>query len=725
MQSELSKSVQFLKSIGPKRAESFSKIGINTIYDLLMYFPTKYLDRSNIQTSIKVVQYVVDGYEGEVTIVGKVVETETHYYNRKQVFKVRMKDSTGFFECVWFQGAKYFTNVFHEGDYFAISAKPVITKYGHLQFAHPDFDRFVELESKEFLNTGRIIPFYRLPKQLKETNIGDFSLRRIIFSAVEVYCDKIEESLPNEIINKNQLIPLKETVKILHSPPNQESLVKAKHRIKFEEIFFFECMIALRKSLYSTRTKGRPFQAKSATLKQFLKTLPFELTASQLKVLSEIRKDLESSIPMNRLLQGDVGSGKTIVALISMIIAISNSTQCALMAPTEILADQHFKRISKMVEPLGIIVKLVLGSQNKAERDRTQSDVSSGKVDLVIGTHALIEDKVEFKSLGLVVIDEQHRFGVLQRSVLSKKGSTPNVLVMTATPIPRTLSMTLYGDLDVSTIDEMPRDRIPIKTILRGERKLPAILEFIKKKSAEGNQSFIVYPLVDESEKLELKAATKHFEELKNEQLKDLRLALIHGKMKWQEKENIMNEFAEGKYDVLVSTTVIEVGIDIPMANVIVINDSHRFGLSQLHQLRGRVGRNNLQAYCILITKDELAVRSNQFNFETEFASQAQLDKSRAIVRLNAMVKSNNGFELSEIDFKLRGPGNIFGTEQSGLPEFKYINIVEDIQLIQQAKDSAFKIIESDPQLIQDTNSIVKKILKDKFSSKVELSHIA
>ncbi|OGU68191.1 MAG: ATP-dependent DNA helicase RecG [Stygiobacter sp. RIFOXYA12_FULL_38_9] len=725
MQSELSKSVQYLKSIGPKRAESFSKIGINTIQDLLYYFPSKYLDRTNILSSIRIVQYVVDGYVGEVTILGKVVDTETHYYNKKQIFKVRMKDATGFFECVWFQGAKFFKDLFHEGDYFAVSAKPVITKYGHLQFAHPDFDRLVEAESKEFLNTGKIIPFYRLPKQLKETNIGDFSLRRIISSAVELYSGKIEETLPKNILNEHALSGLNDTIHSLHSPNNFDELSKARHRMKFEEIFYFECMVALRKKLFATKSVGLSFKTKSAPLKQFLSSLPFELTASQLKVLSEIRKDLESSSPMNRLLQGDVGSGKTIVALISIIIAVTNGYQCAFMAPTEILADQHFKRISKMLEPLGFKTEILIGGQKKSERDVILANIASGKINLVIGTHALIEENVKFKSLGMVVIDEQHRFGVLQRSQLSKKGTIPNVLVMTATPIPRTLSMTLYGDLDVSTIDEMPKNRKPIKTILRGENKLPAIFDFVKKKASEGYQSFIVYPLVEESEKLELKAAVKHFEELQNEHLKELRVALIHGRMKWQEKENIMNEFAAGKFDVLVSTTVIEVGIDIPNANIIIINDAHRFGLSQLHQLRGRVGRGNQQAYCILVTKDEWAARSSQFNFTEEFFSPAQIEKNKASIRLNAMVKTNNGFELSEIDFKLRGPGNIFGTEQSGLPEFKHINIVEDVQLIQQAKDCAFGIINSDPDLIRENNLVVKNTLKEKYSSKVLLSHIA
>lgn len=725
MHSELAKSVQYLKSIGPKRAESFAQIGIKTIYDLLFYFPTKYLDRSSILTSLKVVQYVSDGYEGEVTVIGKVVDSETHYYNRKQIFKVRMKDATGFYECVWFNGAKYFKDHFHEGEYFAVSGKPVITKYGHLQFAHPDFDKLAEAESKDFLNTGKIIPFYRLPKQLKETNIGDFSLRKIIFTAVESYANKIDETLPQDLIDKFLLQNLRETVCTLHSPANFDELDKARRRMKFEEIFYFECMVALRKKLFASAQTGFVFKTKSTSLKLFLNSLPFELTAAQLNVLSEIRKDLESNVPMNRLLQGDVGSGKTVVALISIIIAISNGYQCAFMAPTEILADQHYKRIAKILEPLGFVTDILIGGQKKSERGNILSSIASGKTNLVIGTHALIEGTVDFKKLGLVVIDEQHRFGVMQRLELTKKGETPNILVMTATPIPRTLSMTLYGDLDVSTIGELPKERKQIKTILRGESKLPAIFDFVKKKSAEGVQSFIVYPLVDESDKLELKAATKHYEELQQNHLKDLRIGLIHGKMKWQEKENIMNEFAAKKFDALVSTTVIEVGIDIPTANIIIINDAHRFGLSQLHQLRGRVGRSSEQAYCILVTKDELSVRSNNFTLTQEYLSPQSIERNKSSIRLNAMVKTSSGFELSEIDFKLRGPGNIFGTEQSGLPEFKYINLVEDIQLIQQAKDSAFELINTDPDLTQENNFIVKKFLKEKFSSKVELSHIA
>lgn len=725
MPEDLSKSVQYLKFVGPKRAEAFFQIGIKTIRDLLFYFPSKYLDRSTILNSIKVLQYIRQGYEGEVTIFGEVIDKELIRYGKKNIFKVRMKDSAGIFECVWFQGIKYFIDVFNEKDYFAISAKPVLTKYGNLQFVHPDFDRVSKNESAEFLNTGKIIPFYRVPKELRSSNLGDFSLRKIIHLAVEKYSDSIEETLPLYILNEKKLLSLSNTIKNIHFPPNYETLLEAKRRLKFEELFYFESLVALRKNLIESKRKKFSFVVKPEPIKKFLNSLPFQLTKAQLKVLHEIRKDLESTKPMNRLLQGDVGSGKTIVALIAMLIVVSNGYQAVLMAPTEILADQHYKNISKLVESLDIKVSLLIGGQKKIEREKILDNIKNGIAQIIIGTHALIEENVDFHKVGLVVIDEQHRFGVLQRSELIKKGYQPDVLIMTATPIPRTLSMTLYGDLDVSIIDEMPANRKPIKTVLRGENKLPDVYKFIKDKAKEGYQTFLVYPLVEESEKIELKAAESYYTELKENHLKDLRIALIHGRMKWQEKEKIMLEFAAKKYDVLVSTTVIEVGIDIPDANIIVINDAFRFGLSQLHQLRGRVGRSNKQAYCILITKDEFAVKINQFNFTFEYLSPAQIEKHKTIIRLNSMLKYNSGFDLSEIDLKLRGPGDIFGTKQSGLPELKYSDIIEDAQILYDAKETAFNVIKEDPKLSSEKNYLIRKTLKEIYYNNLHLSQIA
>ncbi len=444
-----------------------------------------------------------------------------------------------------------------------------------------------------------------------------------------------------------------------------------------------------------------------------------------MKVLHEIRKDMESSKPMNRLLQGDVGSGKTIVALIAMLMVVTNGYQAILMAPTEILADQHYKNICKLLNEMNINVSLLIGGQKKSEREKILHNIKNGIAQIIIGTHALLEENVDFHKIGLIVIDEQHRFGVMQRSVLIKKGWNPDVLVITATPIPRTLSMIYYGDLDVSILDEMPANRKPIKTVLRGESKLPEIYDFIKNKTKEGYQTFLVYPLIEESDKMELKAAETFYKNLKEKHLQELRLALIHGKMKWQGKEKKMLEFAAKKYDVLVSTTVIEVGIDIPDANIIVINDAYRFGLAQLHQLRGRVGRGNKQAYCILVTKDEFAIKINNFNFDFDYLSPAQIEKNKAIIRLNSMVKYNDGFQLSEIDLKLRGPGDIFGIKQSGLPELKYTNITEDSDILYEAKETAFKIINEDPKLDSEKNFIIKKVLKENYHNHLFISQIA
>ena len=726
----LIKSVQFLKSIGPKRAESFSKMGIVTIRDLLFYFPSKHLDRTTILPAIKAYGYLINGYAGELTIIGKVYEVEKIRFRQKQILKVQFRDSSGFFECVWFQGLNYFADLFHEGEIFALSGKPILSKYGNLQFTHPDFDRITEEESNNLLNTGKIIPFYRIPKELRQKNIGDFSLRKIISSAVENYSSYIEETLSPEIIRNQKLISLPEAVKNYHFPENPDMLHAAVQRLKFEEIFYLEILVALRKHNYKTSQPANSMKIMSHLVSEFLKILPFQLTKSQLKVLSEIKKDMESPFPMNRLLQGDVGSGKTIVALIAMLIAADNGFQSVLMAPTEILADQHAKNISRMMNALSIVfrervikVSLLIGGQKKLERDNNLSDIELQRADIIIGTHALFEQAVKFKNLGLVIVDEQHRFGVEQRAKLLNKGIIPDVIVMSATPIPRTLSMTLYGDLDVSTISEMPLNRKSVKTFLRGESKLPDIYKFIEEKIKDGYQSFIVYPLVEESEKLELKSALTYYNDLSKTFFKDIKLGLIHGRMSWREKEEVMSLFLARQFDVLISTTVIEVGIDIPDANIMLINDAYRFGLSQLHQLRGRIGRGNKQAYCILVIKDEYLSRNKILDLD--YLSPAQLEKQKTIIRLQTMVQYNDGFKISEIDLKLRGPGDIFGTAQSGFPELKYINLIHDSDIIMNAKKNAFAIIKDDPHLTQSINLIIKKNLLKYYSGSLKYAKIA
>jgi ATP-dependent DNA helicase RecG len=724
MQSKLDSSVQYLKSVGPKRAESFQKIGINTICDLLFYFPTRYLDRRTIINSVKAAKYLIDGYEGEVTILGKVVSSEVIRYGKKQLFKVSMKDNSGFYECVWFQGIKFFKDKFKPGEQYAISAKPVLTKYGNLQFAHPDFDKLDSEESREFLNTGKIIPFYRLPKELKAKNIGDLSLRKIVSFAVENYSQYLKETLPQNIISEQSLLNIIDAVNTIHSPKNNEALIEAKNRFVFEELFYIECLVALRKHSFKTNIRGIKFKVAADPIKKFLSKLPFDLTEAQLKVLSEIRKDMESGKPMSRMLQGDVGSGKTVVALIAMLIAADNGYQAALMAPTEILANQHFKNISNLISHTNLKANLLIGGQRKSEKQKNLNEIKLQESDIIVGTHALFEDTVDFNKLGLVIIDEQHRFGVEQRFRLMKKGTSPDVLVMTATPIPRTLSMTVYGDLDLSIIDEMPKNRIPIITTLRGEGNLPDIYQFIKDKISDGYQSFVVYPLVEESAKLELKAAEEYYEKLKSTHFSDIKLGMIHGRMKWKEKEEIMLKFAAKEFDVLISTTVIEVGIDIPDANIIVINDAFRFGLSQLHQLRGRVGRSDKQAYCILISNKPVKKQKSLFENNFEYMSKAQIEKYKSQIRMQAMTEYTSGFKLAEIDLKLRGPGDIFGTKQSGMPELKYADLARDSEILIEAKKCAFEIIEKDLKLESPANQLIKEQLKKYYTEQLKFSFI-
>ncbi len=725
MQITLNSPIQYLKSIGPKRAELFASIGINTIHDLLYYFPSRYLDRSTILDSSKIFNFVASGYNKEITIIGQVVNTEEIRYGRKGIYKVSFKDEKGFFECVWFRGIKYFKNRFKIDEYYAISAKPVITKYGHLQFAHPDFDKLDSEESLNFRNTGKIIPFYKIPANLKKQNLSDLSLRRIIATSVEECLTELVETLPKNIIANNNLLNIQSTIRNKHFPESTGVLERSNYRLKFEEFFYIQSLIALKKKSNKKSKTGIKYKIDIKLVKDFLNSLQFELTNAQLKTLHEIRLDMESQTPMNRLIQGDVGSGKTIVALVALLIAVSNDKQTAFMAPTEILAIQHFENLKNMLAKFPIDIELLIGGQKAKEKKSTYEKMENGTPAIYVGTHALIEDKANFRNLGLVIIDEQHRFGVAQRSNLITKSLTPDVLVMTATPIPRTLTMTLYGDLDISVIAEMPKNRLPIKTYLRSDSKLDKIYKFIIDSIDKGLQAFIVYPLVENSDKLDLKAAETYFSDLNSSVFANYKVGLIHGKMKWDEKKEVMKQFANKAYDVLISTTVIEVGIDIPNANVMVINDAHRFGLSQLHQLRGRIGRGSEQGHCILVTSDELSKKQYDATFNFEFLSDAQIQKNKTIIRLNALVNYTSGFKLAEIDMKLRGPGDIYGLKQSGLPEFKYANIIEDQNILLTAKEVAFKLIEDDPDLSKDNNKIIRANLKQFYKDNFHYSNIA
>ena len=720
----LSDPIQYLSGVGPKRAESFSEIGLTQIEHLLFYFPVKYLDRSRIIEVDKLLQFVINGYEGEITIVAQVDSTELIRYRNKQIFKVQFSDAKGRFECVWFKGINYFKSAFHKGDYYAISGKPTLSRYGNLQFVHPDFDKFTENESNEYISTGKIIPFYTIPKELKSRHIGDIGLRRIIKKAVDEYSNLLKETLPQSVIKNNNLPDIVSSVQNIHFPKNDETLEKARERFKYEELFYLEILVALRKFNYLSKSSGIQFSIDADLIKKFLNSLPFELTSDQLKVLSDIKKDMTSTKPMNRLLQGDVGSGKTVVSVIGILIAISTGYQTVIMAPTEILADQHFNTISEFLKDFNFNISLLIGGTKSKEKSKIKEGIRSGECQIIVGTHAIIEEDVEFNKLGLVIIDEQHRFGVTHRGKLISKGITPDVLIMTATPIPRTLTMTLYGDLDLSIIKEMPKNRMRVKTVLRGENSLNDIYEFVIDKNKEDYQTFIVFPLVEESEKMELKAAEVYYEKLKNGAFRDKKIGLLHGRMNWREKEETMLDFKDKKYDILVSTTVIEVGIDIPEANIIIINDAERFGLSQLHQLRGRVGRGIKQAYCILVTKDELAAKTKNFNFNFDFLSKTQIDFHKSKIRLNAMVKYSSGFDLSEVDLKLRGPGDIFGKMQSGFPQLLFANLTTDQDILIAAKHDAFSIIEKDKKLERNENFMVKRKLHEYYSENLSYSLI-
>jgi len=728
----LNESVQFVKGVGPKRAESFESIGIKTIRDLLFYFPSKHLDRSTTLTIAKAYSYLLDGYDGEITIIAEVTNKDRIRFGKREIITVSFKDSTGNFNCVWFHGIKYIYDVFQEGKTYAVSGKPIRSKYGDMQIIHPDYDRISENETKSYLNTGKIIPFYRIPKNIKSINLGDFSIRRIINNVVEKYADFLPETLPEYIIKQNDLFNINDAVKNMHFPISSELFKKSVKRLKFEEIFYLEILIALRKYQYKNKLTGVVMNINNTLLKDFINFLPFTLTDDQKKTLKDILSDMKHQQPMNRLIQGDVGSGKTIVVLIAMIIAADNGYQAVMMAPTEILADQHYKNISTLLKEFSnkhkkdhIQTSLLLGGQNKKERETVLNDIAKGKSKIIIGTHALLEEKVSFNKLGLLIVDEQHRFGVEQRATLMKKGKIPDVIVMSATPIPRTLSMTLYADLDISVIKQLPKGRKKIKTVLRSTTKLPDIYKYILDKAFSGIQSFIVYPLVEDSEKLELKSAEAFFESLTKTYFKKIKVGLLHGRMNWKEKEKIMQQFKEHKFDVLISTTVIEVGIDIPNANIILINEAQRFGISQLHQLRGRVGRSDKQAVCILVTDEKNMKYKLKDGLKIEYLSSAQKNIYKSSIRLNSMVKSSDGFKLAEIDLKLRGSGDIFGTKQSGIPELNFIDIVHDTDIIEHAKGIAFKIIQGDINLRNENNKLIKQNLINNYSSHFNYSKIA
>ena len=665
----LNTSVQYLKGIGEKRAQALNQIGIFTIGDLLQYYPRRYLDRSNI-TLIKHLRV-----NTVATVVGTIQTSGIKKGTRSRLILL-LSDHTGYLSCVWFNQVQFLQKKFKPGQVIAVSGK--VGYFGGLQMVHPDFDLLSDEEEKhteEFFNTGKIIPVYSTSEGLSRVGLDSRGFRRAIYYLIQTHIDRVQETLPSNLISRLKLLPFRLALKNIHFPENFNLLQQARQRLKFEEFFLLEFILANRKQKITQQQVGIAFVEVGDRTRKLAEKLPFKLTEAQKKVLQEIRQDMKRPHPMYRLIQGDVGSGKTIVALVTMLIAVENGYQAALMAPTEILAEQHFLTFRQLLEGMELDIKLLIGSQTKSSRETILDTIKSGKCDIVIGTHALIQEKVEFKKLGLVVIDEQHRFGVTQRAQLSQKGINPDVLVMTATPIPRTLSLTVYGDLDVSNIRELPAGRKPIITSWRYTDKRKDIYQFVKQKVDQGNQAYIVFPLIEESEKLDLKAATESYEKMSKTIFADNRIALLHGRMKSEEKDNTMTAFKNGEIQILVTTTVIEVGVDVPNATIMVIENAERFGLTQLHQLRGRVGRGGDQSYCIMIAKHPLT--------------------EEALTRLNTMAQTTDGFKIAEVDLKLRGPGEFFGTRQHGMPELKIADPLQDSSLLLQARNEAFRAVEN------------------------------
>jgi len=686
--------VQYLKGIGPKKAEVLSSVGIKTIEDILYYLPRKYLDRSTF-TPINQLQP-----NTQATVIGKV-EALGIKKGRKNTFQVILKDKTGYLTLIWFANLKYVQDAFEAED--VVIASGEVTFYNGLQMAHPEFE-IISGNGDELIHSGGVIPVYPSTARLRKLNLDSRGFRRILKPFLERVEQMVEETLPQPIVSEQHLMPLSWALKNIHFPENLNAAEQARQRLAFDELFYLELMLALRKKRLVESVEGIPFQKPGSLIKQLLNKLLFKLTESQRKVLREIANDMMSKKPMNRLLQGDVGSGKTIVALISMMMAVESGYQAAFMAPTEILAEQHYLTIHKLAEELGIKIVLLTGSVPKKEKDVILGQISLGEASLVIGTQALIQEKVKFYRLGLAVIDEQHRFGVMQRALLKQKGHQPDVLIMTATPIPRTLALTAYGDLDVSVIDQLPPGRKPIETILRDEKTRPEVYRFLDKKISSGRQVYIVYPLVEETEKLDLKAATEAYEKLKKEVFPNRRIGLIHGRIKNSDREAIMQKFRKGEFDILVSTTVIEVGVDVPNSTIMVIEHAERFGLSQLHQLRGRVGRGAEQSFCFLMANYPLSMDAKE--------------------RLQALCSTTDGFKIAELDLKLRGPGEFFGTKQHGLPELKVADLIRDLKFLYEARRWAFKIIEEDPFLLKADNRLLRTHFLRRYKDKFGLGNI-
>lgn len=678
-----------LQNLSEKRLNALQSVGINHPEDLLTFIPRRYIDKSNI----KPIRTLSETTE-PVTVVGRVKSTNVSGYKQKKRLEVIIQDDTGSLKAVFFKGWKYFITQFNEGEW--VSLFGPVKRYGHyMSMAHPEVDKVKSPDDVSQYDT--LIPIYPSNKHFSKGYISNQLVKSWIEQILE--STTVPEFLPQSSLKRHNFYNRQEAFRKIHQPENSKQSAAALERFKYEEFFLFELSMAKIKCMRVERSTGTVLKAGDLTKKFFNEILPFELTDGQKHSLSDIKTDLTSGTQMNRLIQGDVGAGKTVVAIGAMLMAIDNGMQAALMAPTEILAEQHYQTIKQYIEPLGLNFRLLTGGQKTALRRDILTDIEGGNCDIVVGTHAIFQEKVTFHKLGLAVIDEQHRFGVKQRNEMLMKGSNPHLLVMSATPIPRSLAMTIYSDLDISIIKDMPAGRKPIKTAVRTEKERSKIYDFLEQSIENGDQAYVVFPLIEESEAMDLKDATMGFEKLK-QRFPDVRISLLHGKMKPDEKDGIMKTFVSGDTQILVSTTVIEVGVDVPNASIMIIEHAERFGLSQLHQLRGRIGRGSKQSYCILMPDVKLS-KSGRF-------------------RLKMMVDTNDGFEIAEADLKLRGPGDFLGTKQSGLPEFKFGDIVEDRLLLEQAKNDAWNVIKSDPELTSVEYRELKKVFTPYFKERAE-----
>jgi ATP-dependent DNA helicase RecG len=690
---KLSDTLQYLKGVGPRKAELLAKNGLKTIADLLYYFPRRYLDRTNFRD-------IGDLREGDkATIIGKVMTSGVIRTRSSKMFEAIIGDGSGNLPLIWFAGHSYLKNAIKRDVVLSVTGE--VKNFNGLQMAHPEYEIIDDAEAvNKLLHTAGIVPLYSSSAAWTKAGLNSRGFRRIIRNAMDLYSGLVPECLPEQIRADLDLPPIGQSLKNIHFPENEEVLDEARKRFSFEELFMLQMTIASIHSLNRRIQKRYQYDPPGELLRSFKTSLPFKLTAAQSKVLGEIFDDLKTEAPMNRLLLGDVGSGKTVVAVASILYAVENGYQAAIMAPTELLAEQHYATVNKMLDGLGLKIGLLLGSMKAAEKSKLLKQIIVGKIDIIIGTHALISKNVEYDKLALVVIDEQHRFGVAQRARLRGKGDNPDLLVMTATPIPRSLALTVYGDLELSVIDKLPPGRKPIKTALRPGSARPKVYDFIREEIAKGYQAYIVYPLIEESDKLNLKAATLEYEKLSQSIFPEFRLALMHGRLTPDEREKITTDFRDGKVDILVATTVIEVGVDVPNAIIMVIENAERFGLSALHQLRGRVGRGARQSFCILITGEKTSETATE--------------------RLAAIASTQDGFQIAEFDLKLRGPGEFLGERQHGLPAFKMADIVSDLDLLQVARKYAFDIISKKIKLSPGELAILRDEIKRQFGGMFE-----